>query len=217
MTQLQRSRRFSNRFCGRRLNGLSKNRHEGRSSYRPHPSPSFLAGCQFFLRSLHEFILTRSLEFLAESPRPSTLSRTPAVVIRRRNCCSPGSSDHSLVRSIAARLNGASSQTVKIEAWGGQWVDVARKAICITLYSTMSQYHTVIISRSAPLCSGDSYLFFIFSFSICEFAGTCARRECTLLEVKLCDRRSSLRPDVLIGHQRARRGRPQVWKEIVKP
>jgi hypothetical protein len=217
MTRLQRSRRFSNRFCGRRLNGLGKNRHEGRSSYGPHLTPSFLAGCHFFSHSLHGFILTRSLDFLAESPRPSTLSRTLAAVIRRRNCCSPGSSDHSLLRSIAARLNGASSQTVTIEACGGRWVDVARKSMCITLYISMDMYHTVIMSRSAPLCPGDNCLFFIFFFSICEFAGTCGRREGRLPAVRLCDRRSSLRPEVLIRLQRARRGRPQAWKEIVKP
>jgi hypothetical protein len=177
MTRLQRSRRFSNRFCGRRLNGLGKNRHEGRSSYRPHLSPSFLAGRHFFSHSLHGFILTRSLEFLAENPRPSTLSRTLAVVIRPRNCCSPGSSDHLLLRSIAARLNGASSKTAKSEACGGGRVDVARKSVCITLCISMNMYFTVITSRSAPLCSGDSCLLSIFSFSICEFAGTCERRE----------------------------------------
>jgi hypothetical protein len=217
MTRLQRSRRFSNRFCGRRFNGLGENRHEGRSSYRPHLSPGFLAGSHFFSQSLHGFILARSLECPAESPAPSTLRRTLASVIRRRNCCSPGSSDHSLLRSIAARLNGASSHTVRIQACGGRWVDVAGKSMCITLYHIMYIYHTVIMPRSAPLCPGDKCLFFIFSLSICEFAGTCERREGRLPAVQLCDRRSSLRPDFLIRHQRARRGRPQVWKEIVKP
>jgi len=200
MTRLQRSRRFSNRFCRRRLNGLGENRHKGRSSYRPHPSPSFLAGSHFFSHSLHGFILARSLECPAESPGPSSLMRTLASVIRRRNCCSPGSSDHSLLRSIAAWLNGASSRTVKIEACGGQWVDVAGKSMYITVYSAMYVYHAVILPRSVPLCSGDKCLFFIFSLSICEFAGTCERREGRLPAVRLCDRRSSLRPDVLIRH-----------------
>lgn len=137
MTRLQRSRRFSNRFCGRRLNGLGKNRHEGRSSYRPHLSPGFLAGCHFFSHSLHGFILTRSLEFLAENPRPSILSRILAAGIRRRNCCSPGSSDQTLARSIVARLKDASSRIVKIEARGGQWADSAGKSMPITLYIPM--------------------------------------------------------------------------------
>lgn len=217
MAGLQRSRRFSDRFCGRRLNGLCKNRHEGRSSYRTHLSPSFLAGRHFFSHSLHGFILTRSLEFPAETLRPSTLSRTLAAGIRRENCCSPGSSGHSLSRSIAARLNGASSKTAKIEACGGRWVDVARKSMLITLGNATYIYSIVILSRGAPLCSGDSCLLFIFSFSICEFAGTCWRREGRLPAVRLRDRRSSLRPEVPIRLQRARRGRPQVWKEIVKP
>ncbi len=81
------------------------------------------------------------------------------------------------------------------------------------------RYHNdrVNISRSAPLFSGDSNLFFILSLSICEFAGTRAPETGRVRGVKLCDRRFSLRPDVLIMQQRARRGRPQVWKEIVKP
>ena len=201
MTRIQRSRRFSDRFCGRRLYGLGKNRQEGRSSYRPHLSPGFLAGCHFFSHSLHGFSLTRPLQFLDGSVRPSNLSSTLAAAIWRRNCCFPGSSDHSLLRSIAGRLNGAPSQAAKIETCCGRWVDVARKSRFITLYSTTNVYYTVIMPRSAPLCSGDNCLFFILFFSICEFAGTCGRREGRLRAVRLCDRRSSLRPEVLIRLQ----------------
>jgi hypothetical protein len=86
-----------------------------------------------------------------------------------------------------------------------------------TLYQSIYIYYTVLMWRGTPLCPRDNILFFIFSFFICEFAGTCARREGTLLAVKSRDRRSSLRPDVPARHQRARRGRPQVWKEIVEP
>jgi hypothetical protein len=94
-------------------------------------------------------------------------------------------------------------------------VDVARKSMFITTYTTI--YYIVIMLRGAALYSGDNILFFIFFVSVCEFAGTCARRAGTLLAVQLRDRRFSLRPDVPIRQQRVRRGRPQVWKEIVKP
>jgi len=85
------------------------------------------------------------------------------------------------------------------------------------LYLLICMYNTVNIQRGTPLCPGDNGVFFIFSLPLCEFAGTRGQGEVRVPAVKLCDRRFPLRLEALIRPQRARRGRQQVWKEIVKP
>src|SRR6266699_5242425 len=89
---------------------------------------------------------------------------------------------------------------VIIEASGAWSAGISRKAGLVLVFQSRYIYLSVNIQCSASLCSGDNILFFIFFRCICEFAGTRERREGILHEVKLRDRRFSLRPDDSIRH-----------------
>jgi len=147
MEPIQCSGRFSYSFCGRRLNGFGKNSHEGRSSYRPHLSPSFLAGRHSFSHLLHGCIVTRPLQFLAERLLRSTLRRGLLPAIRHRSCGSPGSSGPSRLRSMAAR------RPVRACLKGTKLMH---------LYRSRLRYYTVYIPDSSPCARGIIMRFSLF-------------------------------------------------------
>ena len=173
MTEIQRSGRFSSRTCGRRLNGFVQNSQERRPPYRPNLRSSFLAGRRFFCHSLHQFILTRRLQFLAGALRPSTLSGNS-----RLRC----GKDIDIVRespSNSRRVQSPRSRTMLGEnrSERRQEREALQGSAAGNLMQECVYNDRVYIQRCASLYSGDNILFFIFSFFVCEFTTTFGCRE----------------------------------------
>jgi hypothetical protein len=173
MAEIQRSRRFSSRAPGRRLNGFIQNSQERRPPYRPNLRSSFLAGRRFFSRSLHAFILTRRLQFLDEALHPFTLSRDP-----RLRC----GKDIDIVRESPSNsrcVRSARSQATLPENRSERWQ--AREALQGSAAGPLIQeciYNDrVKLQRAASLYPGDNCLFFMFLFFVCEFTTTFGCRE----------------------------------------
>jgi hypothetical protein len=59
--------------------------------------------------------------------------------------------------------------------------------------------------------------FLFFSFLFANVQGRVGKGNGIVPEVKLCDRRFPLGLDGFIRPKVAKRGRPQIWKEIVTP
>jgi hypothetical protein len=174
MAEIQRSRRFSNRTCGRRLNGFVQNSQERRPPYGPNFRSSFLAGRSFFSHSLHQFILTRRLQFLAGTLRPSTLSGNPRLrcgkdIVRE----SPSNSRY--VRSPRSRTMLRENRSERRQAREALQGSAAGNLVQECIYNDR-----VYMQRGASLYPGDNALFFMFSFFVCEFATTFGCREFTL-------------------------------------
>jgi hypothetical protein len=62
-----------------------------------------------------------------------------------------------------------------------------------------------------PCAQGIIFYFSFFLFLFANLQGRLSQRDCTLRRVTSCDRRFSLRLDVLIKQRKAKPGRPQVW------
>ena len=155
MEEMQPSGRFLNGTCGRCLNVFVNNSQERRSPYRPNLRSSFLAGRRFFCRSLHQFILTRRLQFLAGALRPSTLSGNS-----RLRCCKEIDvvrecpSNSRCVQSPRSRTMLRENRSERLQE------SAAGNLIQECIYND-----GVYMQRGASLYSGDNILFFIFRFS----------------------------------------------------
>jgi hypothetical protein len=173
MAEIQRSRRFSSRTCGRRLNGFVQNSQECRPPNGPNFRSSFLAGRSFFSHSLHQFILTRRLQFLAGTLGPSTLSGNP-----RLRC----GKDIDIVRespSISRCVRSPRSRTMLREhrSVRRQAREALRGSAADNLVQECIYNDGVYMQRGGSLYPGDNVLFFMFSFFVCEFATTFGCRE----------------------------------------
>jgi hypothetical protein len=173
MAKIQRSRRFSNGTCGRRLNGFVQNSQECRPPYWLNVRSSFLAGRRFFSHSLHAFILTRRLEFLDEALHASTRSRNPRLrcgkemdVVRK----SPG--NPRCVQSPRSRTMLRENPSEPRQARGALQGRAAG-----TLIQERIHNDRVHMQCGESLYSGDNILFFSYSFFVCEFTTTFGRRE----------------------------------------
>lgn len=173
MTELQRSGRFSSRTCGRRVDGFVQNSQKRRSPYRPNLRSSFLAGRRFFCRSLHQFILTRRLQFPAGALRPSMLSGNSRLRCGKDiDIVRESPSNSRCVQSPPSRTmlyENRSERRQEREALQG---NAAGNLVRQCIYNDR-----VYMQRGASLYSGDNVLFFIFSFFVCEFTTTFECRE----------------------------------------
>jgi hypothetical protein len=173
MTEIQRSGRFSSRTCGRRLNGFVQNSQERRPPYRPNLRSSFLAGRRFFCHSLHQFILTRRLQFPAGTIRPSM----PSCNLRLR-CCKEidvvreSPSNSRCVQSPRSRTRFGENRSERRQEREALQGNAAGNLVRQCIYNDRGY-----MQRGASLYSGDNVLFFIFSFFVCEFTTTFGRRE----------------------------------------